>query len=154
METNLIDVDDLLGACSIAADSNGHTPSQNGGRQQAEGSKPAAADQLLDLPSSTAEEPRAPCAAPTVLNDSTVVTVVEQGSGPCAACREEQQEQPILAAQRTEQRQHQEQPQSEPDGACNSVRPSLLPVCERVASLGQLLQQHGTAQGEANASIR
>jgi hypothetical protein len=36
----------------------------------------------------------------------------------------------------------------------SSMDPSLLPVCERVACLGQLLQQHGAAQGEANASIR
>jgi hypothetical protein len=38
--------------------------------------------------------------------------------------------------------------------ASSDVDPSLLPVCERVACLGQLLQQHGAAQGEANASIR
>jgi hypothetical protein len=38
--------------------------------------------------------------------------------------------------------------------ASSDTDPSLLPVCERVACLGQLLQQHGAAQGEANASIR
>jgi hypothetical protein len=38
--------------------------------------------------------------------------------------------------------------------ASNDMDSSLLPVCERVACLGQLLQQHGAAQGEANASIR
>jgi hypothetical protein len=38
--------------------------------------------------------------------------------------------------------------------SCSSIDPSLLPVCERVVCLGQLLQQHGAAQGEANASIR
>lgn len=39
-------------------------------------------------------------------------------------------------------------------GTPSSISPSLQPVCERVATLGHILQQHGATQGEANASIR
>lgn len=44
-----------------------------------------------------------------------------------------------------------EDPQQQLDGPAEL---SLLPVAERASQLGQLLQHHSAAQGEANASIR
>lgn len=49
---------------------------------------------------------------------------------------------------------HHKLQQHSASGTPGSISPSLLPVCERVATLGQILQQHGAIQGEANANIR
>lgn len=71
----------------------------------------------------------------------------------------QQQHVPLQASQLSapddNQKQQRTSTQQKPQHqATSSVAGTLLPVCARVNTLSQLLQQHGATQGEANANIR
>jgi hypothetical protein len=102
--------------------------------------------------------------APTQQQEQQVTVMQEHGLQETPSHEQQQHDQqpmksqssqvPLASAQQQPDK-HARQQHSNPQRTVSSdVDPSLLPVCERVACLGQLLQQHGAAQGEANASIR
>ncbi|KAF6262941.1 hypothetical protein COO60DRAFT_555718 [Scenedesmus sp. NREL 46B-D3] len=184
MQASLMDFDDLLGppAADTAQRKEPVTGAHH--LQQMGGSPSAAADvsDLWSYTASVAQHVAShPAASNDPGQDFTPAEQQPQERQMMATMQEHALQKPPLQEQQQWQQHHQHpnpeadvqqshvptgsfRPQSDQHAcqqhgnphctSCSSSNPSLLPVCERVACLGQLLQQHGAAQGEANASIR